>query len=231
MNEVRLNFSGNTSPEEQGDERKTPHRSVGKWMAISAGVLVGVASISGGAYWYAKRPPKAPATAVQGVSDQVRIKNYTANDIPFTLEQPRSLEEVVVSDQDQKDGIITRFQPSDHSISGLITVRWESRLRLAANASKSTPLEHIADSVARAFPQQYPSFKKLSDETININGKQAYKMEYAYDSKGTSIKAEFVAVMADDDTAIYMTFQSKADEFDQRKSEFFDTLANSIKIQ
>lgn len=230
MQEIRLNLRQSSS-QDSNDNKDIGKPLLKKLVLIGAFVLLLLCISLPIGYIFLHKTETKNNTEVQGVSTpSIQQKAYFVNEKNVFLDMPNSLEEVIVSDKDKDDGIFARFQPTDHEVSGLITARTESKLSLPANISKKEPLDIIEDSISKSYTQRYPSYKKLSDETMNINGKKAYRQTFTYDSKGTSIKQEFIAIMADDDTAIYLSFQSKEAEFDQLRGSYFTQLVNSVVI-
>lgn len=136
------------------------------------------------------------------------------------------------NDQDAKDKIIFRGSQADHiKTPFLMTLRYETGLRLAASAAKSKTIDLIMDGAGRAMPGRFPEYQKVGERRFQQAGHDAAEIVFVY--KGPSdqqIQQRLWLIVKDDDTALYLAGQSKQADYQAVDEQYFRAVFESLRF-
>lgn len=186
------------------------------WAGI-AGVVVLLAT---GAWWILMSRPK---TAV------------FSSDIGLTFNYSERIEAQPLSDQErQEKKLLFRGVPKDSRLTApyLVQAWYEDKFRLAANLTKKEPLELLLENQKNSFPKLYPDYRELSLRRIERNGRKGAEILFTYqNAQGATIKQRLLAVLKDDDVAVYVSAQAKEGDFDLVNRRYFETIFTSVSFR
>lgn len=92
---------------------------------------------------------------------------------------------------------------------GLFTVRTESGLAIAANATRMSLIDYIQNNIQQFFPNKYKQYKSISLNRINVAGYDAIEHEYSFvDQDKHKVIAKLVVIPYGNDSAYYLILQA-----------------------
>lgn len=135
-----------------------------------------------------------------------------------------------VSNEDRDSGILNRWQAAPEAGAQLlVTLRTERDLATAANLSGQEPIEIILSTISRTYPSRFPGYSELSRREFEQDSRPAAEVIFTYDGETSErVKQRFIAVMKDDDQALYLSLQAKDSDFDALNTRFFNSIADSL---
>lgn len=188
------------------------HRSLNLWQR---GILLafGLVAITGLGFWLTRDKPVIFTETTTGLS---------------FLHSPKLIQSEI-SEQDRQSGILARFENSEKEPAALlITVRQEKGLTVAANVTGQSTIDVVMDSAARAFPNRFPGYTEHNRQTMGLNGITSGEVEFSYDGpSGERAMQRFLALIKNDDEAVYLSFQAKKSDFEQLNLRYFTLIAES----
>lgn len=135
-----------------------------------------------------------------------------------------------VSAQDMKDKIVIRLTSSSPAM--LITVKYEDGLQAVAALTHQEPIDIILSNAAKAFPVRFKDYAEVSQRKFKLANNDAAEIIFTYTGPNKSTaKQRLVIVLKDTNTAVYVTAQSEANEFESVNSTYFDGIFNSISFK
>ena len=83
----------------------------------------------------------------------------------------------------------------------------------------------------KAFPARFPEFTKLSSNQFEIDSHKAGEVIFTYRAPaGSTTEQRFILIDKDGNTAIYLSFQSKASDFDALNERYFTPILDSLNL-
>lgn len=162
--------------------------------------------------------------------NQERLVVFQQPDTGLTFSHSPQLVEAEVGNADRDSGILNRWQVAPETgIALLITLRKEQELSKAANLTGEEPIGIILNTISRTYPRRFPGYSELSRREFEQSSRPAAEIIFTYDGEtGERVKQRFIAIMKDDDQALYLSLQAKDSEFDALNTRFFNAIANSL---
>ncbi len=114
----------------------------------------------------------------------------------------------------------------------LISLRKETGLLLVTSLTKASLIDNLLRNVERAFPLRFSNYIEFSRETSELNGRQTATIVFTYAGPtGEIIKQRLLIVAYDADTALYLSAQAQAKEFDSLERRYFNKIFESLKFR
>lgn len=194
-------------------------------------VLLGVSAIfvvGGSGYFLAMRSNSRTEQVSKVLSDSKTTINDEASGLHFTFIPP--LVKSQLTDRDIEDGFLFRISSNDPAV--LISIRTESKLRSLAALTKQDLIPLVFSNARRSLPSRYTNYKEISAETdIVIAGRKASRIDFSYNGpSGKPVAQSLVMIKKDDDTALYVSFQTTENEFNSLAAAHLTPLLDSLKI-
>ena len=155
---------------------------------------------------------------------------FRQSDTGLTFSHSSQLVAAGVSNDDRDSGILNRWQAAPGTGAQLlITLRSEKSLGKAASLTGEQPIGVILDTISRTYPARFPGFSKVSQRQFEQSGRPVAEVVFTYDGEtNEQVKQRFIAIMKDDDQALYLSMQAKESEFEELNNRFFNTITNSL---
>ncbi len=203
---------------------------VTKKRLLCIGIGCALLMVAGGIF-LVTRPEGTYDTAVQG--DQTAVHEYDYRDgilgfgFKFSYKEP--LKEERLSSQDTEDGFLARLSAYDPAL--LLSVRRETGLRTPAQFAKTDVETMLGASIDKSLPDRYPEFTLESSTALEVGGKRALERVFSYRGpSGARAKQRLTAVLVDDNTALYISFQSTERVYDTVSDDYLKPLLSSVSF-
>lgn len=197
-----------------------------RWLIVVG--FIGLFALIGGGFWLFSRDESSNSSSIQSsqVNKTVVDKQLGVSfSIPATY-QSRADTPAQLGQKDPKPA--KNFMQV--SPQGLFTVRTESGLALAANATKQSLIDYMQNSVIQFFPSRYKDYKSISLVRTKVAGYDSIEHVYSYtDQDGHKVIARIVIVPYGNDSAYYLILQASESNYDSVKNDL-DIIKNSFKI-
>ncbi len=170
-------------------------------------------------------PPKAKST------DKTVVKS---NAVGLSVERDVFLVQKSLTPEETQKGKLWEFtQPKTSAQQFLIDADYEqgtSLKKLTAYTKKSLR-ESVVDNINIQLPQQYPEFKQISQRNLTVNGVEANETIFEYVNAAIRVRQRLLLLFKNNDTAIYIRAQAKADEYAGISRHYFEPMLSSAKFE
>lgn len=169
-------------------------------------------------------------TGIATLLNREQLIVFRQSDTGLTFSHNPQLLEAGVSNEEREDGILNRWQAAPGtSAQLLITLRSENSLAKVASLTGEQPIAIVLDTISRTYPSRFPGFNESSRREFEQSSRPAAEVVFTYDGDtGERVKQRFIAIMKDDDQAIYLSLQAKDSEFEALNARFFNAIADSL---
>lgn len=178
-------------------------------------VVIGAAVLTAGGWWLWQ-------------TKQVKMANFISDKASFNHRADLAVQPL--SEQDKKDKYLFRAEQLEKELPLLITLRYEEGIKAIANVSKQEPVNLLVDNTRLAYPKRFPGYKEASQRRFEVNGHKAAEFIFSYQNKGETVKQQFWIVIKDDNTALYLAFQTKESDFDKLSKKYLPPIISSLAI-
>lgn len=135
-----------------------------------------------------------------------------------------------LSDEDKNNGFIFRLTSSDPPI--LVSLKIENQLRSLAVLTKQEIVPLVTSNAKRSLPTRYPDYQEHGVEFLKVNGKESAVIEFSYKGpSGQRARQALYIVKKDDDSVLYVSFQTEDSSFNELSTVHLMPLIKSIVIK
>jgi len=193
-------------------------------------VAVGAVLVGAGVVSFALIQRKSPPTQADV---QPQLSTFHHDETGVSVDYAAELQVEALSDQDKKDLIVFRAaHPQGSTTPFLITLRYETGLRLPARAAKTDTIDLIVDGAAKALPSRFPAYHQVSERRMQHRDHEAAEIIFTYKGpSGERAKQRLLMVVKDDNTAFYLTGQTKEGDYDQIADKYFNQVFDSFRFE
>lgn len=133
-------------------------------------------------------------------------------------------------ERDVADKIVYRIKNGEKVDSPiLVTVKWETGLRKVSSVLRYDIRDILLDNADKQFAKQYIKYEKKNERKFDWQGKKAAEMEFEYLSPlGVFIRQRMMILMRDEDTAVYISAQTRQKEYDAINKKYFEKIFRTI---
>ncbi len=151
----------------------------------------------------------------------------------FSFSYPADLTMGALTPGDDKEHIVFRAtQPSAATTPFLITARYETGLQLVSSVSKQKVIDIVLAGAQRSLPKRFPEYTQVSSRRFQLAGLDAAEIIYTYTSPvdkltKETIKQRLLLIAQDTNTAVYLSAQARAGDYDRVNGDTFDRVFKS----
>ncbi len=192
-----------------------------------ASTVAGVAIVSGIGGFLALK-----GIRVNDVKRAASVEVVKSEEVGMTVERDASLEQSTY-EKDEEPKQLWRFtQPVDSRQQFVVSSYYEqgATLRKLASLTKMSLKDAVLDNVSRQLPQQYPGYKKINENNLEVNGAQATEIVFQYVSQDIPVRQRLLLLFKDSDTVVYIRGQTKATEYNAVNGRYFDPVFSSVRF-
>lgn len=191
---------------------------------LLAGILVFGLMTSGFIINYSNNQPKS-------VHNQENIQTFNDEKSQLTLKFDQAkLEQITLNQKDQTDKVVFRAQEHGGQPSFLISLRYETGLKLVANLTKQKLTDIISQNLRKSYPSRYKQFNEVSSRKFVQNNHDCFEIIFTYEINSQKVKQRFIAIDINGDNTGYLSMQSQESEFDSINSHVFEKIATSLNV-
>lgn len=184
---------------------------------IPATILMTLILLTGVA-WYVRQPA---------------LERYSNSEIGISLEFNADDLLLTQSDPNLESGVFARIQERENIEPALlVSLRLQSGLSRAAGNTRTSSLELVTDAIKRSYPNQFPDFQEVNERNIMLDGLQAFRYVFSYQSPaGEAIQQVTYTVELSDDEVLLVNMQTLQGEFEEVNERYFQPIIDSLELQ
>lgn len=161
-----------------------------------------------------------------------KTEKFTDKVTGLSFVYPESLARQVLTPQDTKDKVLFRATEAVGGLPLLVTARYETGLRAAANVAKVKTLDLVLSGAEQNLPKRFPDYKKEDMHKFDRAGYEAAELIYSYTGpSGERVRQKLLLITKDPDTAAYITAQAREDDYSDLDSKVFSQIFESTKFE
>lgn len=195
----------------------------------SIAAVVAVGSVAVGLLYAVRSSDSGKPTSVS--QEFVTFQDSTSQ-LTFSYDSQRVTSAPLTTD-DEADGFLARLEPAvDESSSPfVVSVRRDSGYRAISSVSGQSLPEIVLDNIGRSYPDRFPGFRAIRQQTLSVGGVNAAEIVFLYDGPaGQSAKQHLLALAINDDEVILLSFQALEQDFELLDQDIFQPLRDSIQF-
>jgi hypothetical protein len=168
------------------------------------------------------------------ISMQPKVKtvSFSASSLQLHVAYPETVSRQPLSKKDAADKILLRLARGSTNDPPLqISLRYETGLKPLSELTKQKLRDALLANLAKTYPTRFPGYKQLERHDYSLDSHDATDLLFSYKNQaGETIKQRFLLVIRDDDTAVYLSAQAKATDFDALNARYFGIVFSSLRL-
>lgn len=172
----------------------------------------------------------ASVETTKGVRTEKKLRTFTYPDLHVSFNYFEPLQQTALNNDDTSDNFIGRLTSDDPPM--IVSIRTETGIRLPASLSRTDAKSLLMGNMDKALPQRFPDYDESSNTSYELFGKTVIDRVFTYTGpSGTRAKQRLLALITDENTAVYISMQCEEVRFDEVNSEFFTPIQESIRFE
>jgi hypothetical protein len=136
-----------------------------------------------------------------------------------------------LTEADKQEHILLRLGKDSDTDPIRITVAYENNLRTVAKATLTDSFSLISSNIGKTLPRSYPNYEQISSETTVLADHKTIKTIFRYHKDNEPlVQQQLIAILKDEDTAIYIRFQAPESSFSKQDAQYFKPIVESFKF-
>lgn len=160
------------------------------------------------------------------------LVSSTSSNGEVEIKHSSSIKSQLLTQKDTSDGFLLRLTSDNPPV--LVSVRQEEGLSVLTLQTNKSLLSILTDNAIKSLATRYPDPEVKKQSEITVNSREASKIEFSYNSPTDNnekiVQSLIIIPKADKSSALYISMQTTADNYNTGFQAVFDEMINSVKI-